>query len=231
MRDTDALVISLGGSIIVPHDLNVDIKFLSKFKALLESRMAQYQKIVIVTGGGAPTRLYQQAAKKLGTPTKNDLDWLGIHMTRQNARLIRLVFKKWAHKEIITDFKPFKTNAKVVIAAGTSPGWSTDYVCTRLASNFGVSTIVNLSDIPYVYDKDPGKHRNAQPVPNMSWKDFRKLVGNTWTPGLSMPFDPIASKEAQKQDIDVYVMNGNTLSNFERFLDGKDFIGTRISNG
>ena len=43
------LVISLGGSLIVPN--KVDYKFLSKFKKLI-LKYSRRNKIVIVTGGG-----------------------------------------------------------------------------------------------------------------------------------------------------------------------------------
>ena len=63
----------------------------------------------------------------------------------------------------------------------------------------------------------------------ITWKDFRKIVGNKWTPGLSAPFDPRASKMAEILKIKVIVINGKKPERLENFLAGKQFIGTTIS--
>jgi len=49
------IVMSLGGSIIIPN--NVDYKFLFNFEKFIK-RLAQKEKIVIVTGGGNTARKY-----------------------------------------------------------------------------------------------------------------------------------------------------------------------------
>ena len=63
---------------------------------------------------------------------------------------------------------------------------------------------------------------------SISWPAFRKLVGNEWDPGLNMPFDPIASREAEQMGLEVAVI-GNDMLNFERLLRGQEFRGTIIS--
>jgi uridylate kinase len=47
-------------------------------------------------------------------------------------------------------------------------------------------------------------------------------------PGLSMPFDPRASKMAAKLKLKVIVLNGKNLERLEDFLNNKPFIGTTI---
>ncbi len=48
-------------------------------------------------------------------------------------------------------------------------------------------------------------------------------------PGLSSPFDPIAAKEAERLRLEVAVMNGANLAEFEKYISGQPFIGTIIS--
>ena len=36
--------------------------------------------------------------------TNEDLDWLGIHVTRLNAHLLRTVFQDIAHPRVISDY-------------------------------------------------------------------------------------------------------------------------------
>lgn len=64
----------------------------------------------------------------------------------------------------------------------------------------------------------------------MNWADFRKMVGDEWTPGLSSPFDPIAAKLADEENRTVLVMNGADLPNIESALTTGNFVGTVISN-
>ena len=62
----------------------------------------------------------------------------------------------------------------------------------------------------------------------IDWKKFRKIIGSKWVPGLSMPFDPRASRDAEILKIKVIVINGKYLERLESFLNKKEFIGTLI---
>ncbi|MEJ0021222.1 MAG: UMP kinase [Candidatus Doudnabacteria bacterium] len=220
-------IISLGGSLIVPDE--VDVGFLRGFKAVIEAFIKKGNKFLVITGGGRIARRYIEAAKNLGELNPDDLDWLGIHSTRLNAHLLRTIFRKYAHRRIITNpNKPEAASEPMIIAAGYRPGWSTDYVAVLLARVYKADTVLNLSSIDYVYDKNPKTHKNAKPIKNISWKDFRKIVGSKWDPGLNLPFDPVASKLAEKLKLKVIVMNGKKLDNLRNFLAAKQFKGTVI---
>ena len=222
-----SVVFSLGGSIIVPDE--IDTKFLKGFKKLLYKYLDDYRQFFIITGGGKTSRKYQQAAGKVNNLSAEDLDWLGIHSTHLNAHLIQTIFSEQADQQLITSKKDLtRRKAKIVVGGGFAPGNSTDYVATLCAQAYRAKTIVNLSNIDYVYDKDPKKFKDAKPLQKISWQDFRKLVGNKWVPGAHLPFDPRASKLAQKLGLEVIVMNGTDLPNLKRFLSGKKFAGTVI---
>ncbi len=226
---TSPVVISLGGSLIIP-DGGIDHQFLERFKDLIVSEVEAGKRFIIVSGGGAICRHYQNAAKRIGPLDPEDVDWLGIHVTQLNAHLLRTVFRGYAHLKVITHYdKKEEVKEPIMIAAGWKPGHSTDYDAVRHALSYGSDTVINLSNIPYVYDKDPNKNGDAKPLKNIGWKDFRKLVGSTWDPGANHPFDPIAAKEAHEAKIRVVVMDGKNLENFKNFLDGKEFEGTVIS--
>lgn len=226
------LIISLGGSVIVPDE--IDTKFLKGFQAVIVKMMKRGLSFVIITGGGKTARKYAQAAQALGELNPTDLDWLGIHSTRLNGHLLRTIFRKYARPRIITNPNNSEElkNAKykVIIAAGHTPGSSTDLGAVILAKYYGVKEILNLSNIDYVYNHDPKKYKSAKPLKNISWEKFRQLVGSKWDPGLHAPFDPVASKLAQKLGIKVVVMKGKNFKNFENYLLGKKFKGTTINN-
>jgi uridylate kinase len=221
------IVISLGGSLIVPDE--IDASWIRNFKRLIEKYVVKGHRFILISGGGKTARKYQNAAKEIAGLTGDDLDWLGIHATRINAHLIRTIFRALANPKVVKDpTEKIRFSEKILVAAGWKPGFSTDYDAVLLAKNFKVKKIINLSNIEYVYDKDPKKFADARIIRNISWKEFRKIVGNKWDPGLNAPFDPIASKEAQKLGIEVAIMNGKNLENIENYLNEKRFIGTTI---
>lgn len=229
MGDSKTIIIALGGSIICPRPGKIDVNFLKKFKKLILKYLKKGYRFIIVTGGGKVCRVYQRAASKITKMPYEDMDWLGIHATRLNAHLLRTIFRREAYPVILDEpYKPVKNNWRVLIAAGWRPGWSTDYISVLLAKRFKIKEIIDAGNIPFVYSKDLLKYKKATAIKKISWKDYRKLVGSKWIPGLSCPIDPIAAKEAQKLKIRAIVIRGTDLKNFERLLSGKKFRGTII---
>jgi uridylate kinase len=221
------LIISLGGSLVVPN--NIDIKFIKQFKNIIEEKIKENKKFIIIVGGGKIARNYQDAAKSLIKVSNEDLDWLGIHATRINAHLLLTIFRKYAYYRIIKNPKEkVKFKEKILIAAGWKPGFSTDYDAVLLAKTYNSDTIINLTNIDYVYDKDPNKFKDAKPFKEISWKDYLKLIEQKWIPGMSAPFDPIASKLVQKFKFKVVIINGKKLKNLKNYLENRKFKGTII---
>ncbi|MBI2107781.1 UMP kinase, partial [Candidatus Woesearchaeota archaeon] len=197
-------VISLGGSLIVPGE--IDTGFLKSFKKVLESYIKKGCRFVIVCGGGRTARKYQEASSDVAEVDDEDLDWIGIMATRLNAYLVKTAFKEYAEDYIITDpTKKISFRKNILIAAGWKPGRSTDYDTVLIANQLKAREIINMSNVDYVYDKDPKKFRNAKPVWEAKWKDFRKLISGSWTAGLNAPFDPIAAEEAEKSGLKVMI--------------------------
>lgn len=220
-------VLSVGGSLIVPDE--VDAEFLKKFRDLILKKVEQDNRFFIITGGGKINNRYNEAAQKIAKVSDVDLDWLGIFATRFNAQLMRIIFGELAYKEVVIDpTKKIKTNKSIIIGSGYIPGWSSDYDAVLIAKNHGAKTVINLSNIDYAYTDDPRTNPDAKPIKNIKWKEFRKIVGNVWKPRMSKPFDPIASRIAEKYKMKVIIMNGKNMENFENCLEGKEFIGTVI---
>ncbi len=223
------ITISLGGSLIVPKD--IDYIFLKKFKELVENYIKKDYRFIIIAGGGFTARKYQKAASKIYKIDNEDLDWLGIHATRLNAHLLRTIFKENAYPKLIKNpTEKININKRIIIASGWKPGCSTDYDAVLLADNYGCNEVINLSNISFVYDKDPKKYKNAKSIKKISWKKFSKIIGNKWDPGANFPFDPIASKEAEKKDMKVIIANGKDLENLKNIIEEKEFEGTTIQN-
>jgi len=229
MGNSKTIIIALGGSIIVPSAGKINVRFLKNFRHLILKFVKRGCRFIIISGGGKVCRAYQKAAAKIIKVSYEDQDWIGIHATRLNAHLLRTIFRKEAYPVILDEpYKPVKNNWRVLIAAGWRPGWSTDYISVLLAKRFKVKQIIDAGNIPFVYNKDLLKYKNATAIKKISWKDYQKLVGSKWIPGLPCPIDPIAAKVAQKLKIRAMVIRGTDLKNFERLLSGKKFRGTII---
>lgn len=227
-----AFVLSLGGSLVVP-DGGIDTDFLSKFHSFIRNQVSVYhRRFFIVVGGGSITRHYQKAASSVRGQdlTDTDADWLGVHATRLNAQLVRTVFQDIADPRVIKHYEVIlKIDAPVAIAAGWKPGWSTDYCAVTLCQDYGMKEVINMTNVDQVYTKDPKKFSDAKPLNSATWQEYRKMVGDSWRPGMNAPFDPIASKLAQEFAITVKILNGKNFDNLALALDNQKFSGTTIS--
>lgn len=222
-------VLSVGGSLLVTKE-GINVNFIKKFRSLILKQVKRGHKFYLVIGGGATARTYIHAALDTGRISHFDRDLVGIRATRLNAELLRVAFGSVAYLEVITDPTiHIRTIKPVVFAAGYKPGWSTDYVTVLLAKAHQATTVINLSNIDYAYDKDPRRFPLAKKLKDISWPAFRKIVGNRWQPGLNVPFDPVASREAAREGMKVVILNGEKLANLEACLEGKIFHGTVIS--
>lgn len=227
MNKKKIVVISLGGSIIAPPE-GIDVKFLQNFKKMVVSLIGKNFRFIIVCGGGSTARKYQTAAKAVGKLDPEDVDWIGIHATRLNGHLIRSVFRGLAHPVMIKDpTRKFKWVSPVLVGAGWKPGWSTDYDAVKLAENFGADLVINLSNVNYVYDRDP-KELGAKKIESMTWAELQKIVGTKWEPGANTPFDPVATKTARKLGLRLAFIKGVELEEVKKVIMGKRFKGTVV---
>ena len=221
------IIVSLGGSIICPED--IDWKYLKEFKRFVHQWLRRGKRFFIVPGGGRISRKYQEAAAKAHKITNEDKDWIGIHATRLNAHLLRTVFREFADPIVFDSRHKFrKLRYPVTIASGWRPGWSTDYVSTVLAVDFGVGEVINASVVPYVYDKNIMQHEDAKPIMDITWREYRKLVPSRWIPGAHYPIDPIAARLADREGITFIAIDGRNLKNFNNVIAEKDFHGSII---
>src|SRR3989344_5501523 len=226
VEDRQTYVLSLGGSLIIP-DGGIDTDFLTKFHEFIRHQVSdKHRRFFITVGGGSITRHYQKAARVVRKHdlTDTDADWLGVHATRLNAQLIRAIFQDIADPRVIKHYEIIlKIQSPVAIAAGWKPGWSTDYCAVTICQDYGVAEVVNMTNVDQVYSKDPNKYTDARAITDISWGEYRKMVGDTWKPGMNAPFDPVASKLAQELKVVVKIVNGKNLANLEDALDGKAF--------
>lgn len=229
MSHTETIVMSVGGSLIVPDQ--IDTNFLANLKSFINKETTNGRRFIIIAGGGRTARRYQDAAAAISTMQNEDLDWLGLHATRLNGHLLLTIFRDLAHRVMITnpdEVLDVPKEAKLIIAAGYRPGASTDLRAVQIADRVNAHKVINLSNTDYVYTDNPHTNPDAKKLENISWAEFRTIIPEDWQPGMSAPFDPVAAKEAEKRGIEVAQINGEKLAELDNYLNNKPFIGTRI---
>ena len=101
-------VLSVGGSIIAPDGVDVDL--LVKFSRMANKWLKENPdgRLIFVAGGGAPARVYQNAYRNVVSQFDADqmaslsfanddetnyaCDWIGIMATRLNAQILKTCF-------------------------------------------------------------------------------------------------------------------------------------------
>lgn len=221
------VIVALGGSIVHPGE--IDVLFLKQFRSLVIKWTKRGKQFIIITGGGSVARDYQKAAGQVLRLSDEDKDWIGIHATRLNAHLLRTIFFKEADPVVLDSRKKIKKiKYPVTIASGWRPGWSTDYVALRIAADLKAREAVIAGKPDYVYTKDPTENKSARPIPELAWKDYRKLIPARWVPGAHSPVDPVGARLAEKERLAAIIIKGTDLKNFDRLLAGKEFKGSII---
>ena len=151
---TSSIIISLGGSIIVPDAINTS--FLRDFRSIIIAEIAKGRKFVIICGGGDASKKYMSASQEIVPELDDDsLDLVGISGTAINAFLIKTVFGTNAYEKVMANpTARIKTGRPVIVGCGWKPGCSTDKDAVLAAKTYGAKTIINLTSVDYLYDND-----------------------------------------------------------------------------
>ncbi|MBS3086793.1 UMP kinase [Candidatus Pacearchaeota archaeon] len=224
----EVVVLSLGGSLIIPD--KVDVVFLKKFKKFILQNTKTH-KFVIVCGGGSLARKYIAALKSAGSSVH--LQGLaGIASTRTNARFMSYFFNRDSEKGIphhVKDIKRLLEKQDFVFCGALTykTGATTDAQAAEIAASFK-APFINLTNVSGLYNKNPLKHKDAKFIPEITWKEFHKMATKEkFKPGQHFVIDGTASGIILKHKVKTYIL-GRDLSQLENVLKGKRFRGTLI---
>lgn len=223
------IVLSLGGSLIIPDDVNLEL--IEKFKQTLRKHEKDY-RFVVVCGGGSIARKYISALRQAG---KNEFlqSMAGISTTRMNARFLTYIFGNDANEGIPHDMNQVKNlleknNIVFTGALRYAPHETSDATAAKLARFFN-TIFINLTLVAGLYDKNPLEHKNAKFIPQISWRDFEKRAKKLkFKPGQHFVLDQDASTIIRKYKIKTYIL-GNDMKQLDNFLSNRKFKGTIIS--
>lgn len=226
----DKVVVSLGGSIIVPDDN--DDAFLKRFSEMISSICDRYQ-IYLVCGGGKIARYYIKVGRGLGLP-ESDLDEMGILSTRINAALVSYSLGETSVGKVPTDILEahrLEKKGKVVVMGGTVPGHTTDAVSAMLAKEVRAARIINGTSVDAAYTADPRKHPNAERLSRITHEHLYELVNvGMHGAGPSNVFDRLGAQVARDSHIDICIVDGRDLDEMRAAIEGQPIKGTVVSD-
>lgn len=222
------IVLSLGGSLIIPDE--IDLRFLQEFKKVILKNSGRY-KFVIVCGGGSIARRYISALKESGISEKLQ-SMIGISATRTNARFMTYFFNKdQTHgvPEKMSTIENYVKNSDIVFCGGLEykPNQTSDATAAQIAQHFN-SNFINLTDVQGLHDKNPKKFKDAKFIPEISWQDFNKMAHTKkYQPGQHFVLDQAAAEIIQQHKIITYIL-GKDMKQLDNLLNGRKFKGTTI---
>jgi uridylate kinase len=224
----EKVVISLGGSIIIPDDR--DGAFLNDFANLLRS-LAHDLDIYVVCGGGKIARYYIVTGRELSA-TEEQLDEMGIDVTRLNARLLQLALREQAYDKVphTVEETAFQgKRGKVAVMGGTTPGHTTDGVSAALAEKVGASRIVNATSVDGVYSHDPRKVKDCVKYDHLTFQQLDDMMHKgKHGAGASHIFDPLGAAIVKRCRIPILVVDGRDLEEMRAAILGQKIKGTVI---
>lgn len=212
-------VISLGGSIF-----SSDLVYLKNFIDIMKNE----KKYAIVVGGGKIARERITLLREMGA-SEYHLDKMGIQATRLNALTVSLALGNAMDIPISIDkaLETLEIYGKVVMG-GTEPGHTTDAVSLLLAEAYGASRVVNVTDVDYIYDRNP-KLEGAKKLESLSYEGILELLSKeARNAGQNFPMDILSINIARRSHIEIDIVSFKNKENLENAIKGKKFEGTVI---
>ena len=224
------IVVSLGGSIVVP---SLDSHHIQEYAAVLRELASRY-RVLVVVGGGGEARRYITVARDLGIDDAT-ADDIGILVTRLNAALITGALGDAAYPrvaETYQDAREYAEAGKIVVIGGLIAGQTTDAVAAVLAEYTHAAALFNVTSVDGIYSADPRKdpravrHEHLTPAQLMTVVQKNQLVA-----GSNTVFDIVAAKVVERSGVPLFVLDGKDPRTLrDAILDGR-FIGTVVCEG
>jgi len=222
------IVISLGGSQIIPDDINYN--YLIKFKKIIDENKKKY-KFIVVCGGGSLARKYIKAIKKAGHGTKLQ-SLAGISATRTNARFMSYFFgidPKEGIPHTMDSVKNYLEKRDIIFCGALEykEDRTSDSTAAEIAKKFKTE-FINITNVSGLYNKNPKEHKDAKLIHEISWEKFNEMANKIkFKPGQNFILDQSAAKIIMKNKITTYIIK--ELAELNNLLKGKKFFGTKIS--
>ncbi|MBD3196538.1 MAG: UMP kinase [Candidatus Lokiarchaeota archaeon] len=232
-----SIVIKIGGSLLFDMNHNINAQKISDFCDIVKKH-PNYDKIIIVVGGGIIAREYIQIVRSF---TQNEAlcDTFGIDISRINARLLISYLGSSAYPLVpksIEELSIANLQNRIVLMGGLQPGQSTTSVALEVAEYIAAPKLIILTDVGGIYNKDPKKFDDARLIEHINSADLTKLIikrknNLQAAAGEYRIFDTVSLQIIKRSNISVFITSGLNLEKFKRFWNqGDENIGTIVSD-
>jgi uridylate kinase len=223
-----SLVISLGGSVLVP---NLSDNRILEYAAVLR-QVSEKHKVFVVVGGGGEARRYIDAVRSFGVD-EGTCDEIGILLTRLNATMLIAALGDFAYPSVAEDQAmalEYAVSGRIVVMGGVTPAQTTDAVAAVLAERTGADILVNLTSVDGIYSADPKTDATATRYTHLTPDRLAEIVGGSrLNAGSNTVMDPIAVKIIQRSGIPLIVIDGRKPQNLPDVILSGRFNGTIVS--
>jgi len=212
------IVVKIGGSVLFNSNLDINFPVLKKFKDWYHQHSGEYEKIVIVTGGGALSREIQKKVEG-SVIVEESLHNIAMSVTQTNASIIQGYLEdpnSYIPKRLgdAYEFIAEEKN-KTLISGGLKVGWSTDMDAAVFADMLDVNTVYKISNIDHVYDSDPTTNTDAKPFEDLTWVEYSGLFnitnGDSHGVNKNIPIDVMCAQFCLKKEISFFICGGKAL--------------------
>jgi uridylate kinase len=220
--------ISLGGSLLT-GDKSDPTPTLSPepyraYAAVLRQLHEEGHQLMVVCGGGKPARHYIKVAKELDAPPSIQ-DMLGVKATHVNALLLTAALGDAADQTRVytraTELRHMQPR-KILVGGGYRPGSSTDYRAVLLARSLGSEAVINATDVPGVYDRNPRIDPDARKIDSITHAGLERIIKGTarQAPGEYGLFDLKAVRLATRIRMPLIFIDGRDPEELRRAVEG-----------
>lgn len=221
----DVVTASIGGRTIIRNG-EYDVEFIAGLAGFCRLIANDERSAILVFGAGdhLPAGIQEPGDALSSNP--DILDKIGIAATQRNAEHVHaLLIEHGVPAELGPEGK--KPGKGIIYTrGGDTPGHTTDLVTVRTAIGIGEQLVFNISSRPGLHPVWRGKLLEDRIIQNLSWPDYLRLFPHIQhSPGIRIPFDTLAAREAQSHGITV-VLLGTDLNNVEDCMRGRSFKGT-----
>jgi len=225
------VVVKIGGHLLYEiAQERLQIRRIADYAEVFKHATGKKTSLIIVVGGGAPARIYIDAARNLGA-SEALCDQIGILATRLNAWLMIVALGEHAYPHVPSNLQELLnaiSSGRVVVMGGLQPGQSTDAVAAIAAELSGARLMVKATDVDGIYTADPKTNPEAEKIEEASYEEILEVL---WRgrieAGKYALLDPVALRILERSRIPLRVIDGTNPQNLAKALAGQP-IGTLV---
>lgn len=227
------ILIKLSGESLMGDTALIDKEKTKEIAELIKRVREKNIEVGIVIGGG---NFFRGRSNQDMDPYLVDnmgmlgtmINGIGLMDAMKKSNLPAKIFSPFALLDFKTNYSDteikelIKDNVMIFTGGTGHSGCSTDTAASNKAVLIKADSIIKLTNVDGVYDKDPNKYPDAIKYDKLT---HQEVLNN---PEIKV-MDIAAIRECQENDIDITVINFNDKENLIRVLDGVE-LGTKITS-